>query len=215
MRLRAFVVSPIGSNCYVIAEDAAQGNQAVIVDPGDVSLDPVFDYIAKEHLEVVAVWNTHAHFDHVAGVDVVRNKFQVPAWVHADDLPLWDNLPAVMQQWLGKSVDALRAPDHFWKDGDVVALGQHKFTVWHTPGHSPGSVCLVGEQLVFTGDTLFAGSIGRTDLPLSDSQAMMKSLQRLLDLPDALELFPGHMQSTTMQRERMTNPFLRSALQGD
>ena len=215
MRLRAFVVSPIGSNCYVIAEDAAQGNQAVIVDPGDVSLDPVFDYIAKEHLEVVAVWNTHAHFDHVAGVDVVRNKFQVPAWVHADDLPLWDNLPAVMQQWLGKSVDALRAPDHFWKDGDVVALGQNKFTVWHTPGHSPGSVCLVGEQLVFTGDTLFAGSIGRTDLPLSDSQAMMKSLQRLLDLPDALELFPGHMQSTTMQRERMTNPFLRSVLQDD
>jgi hydroxyacylglutathione hydrolase len=210
MRIQTFVVSPVMSNCYVMALDAEEGNDAVIVDPGDTNLDDVFSYIESNELNVVAVWNTHAHFDHVMGVDLVRDRYHVPAYVHKDDLPLWDALVETTEKWLGRSVPALREPDRFFADGDEVRLGRHAFRVWHTPGHSPGSVCLVGESYVFTGDTLFAGSVGRVDLPLSNPADMQDSLKRLLNLPDEVTLLPGHMQRTTMKKERVQNPFLRN-----
>ncbi|MCL6632831.1 MAG: MBL fold metallo-hydrolase [Alicyclobacillus herbarius] len=210
MRVDVFVVSPFGSNCYVLAADDRAGAEAVIIDPGDTALEPVFTHIDKRGWRVTAVWNTHAHIDHVLGVDAVRHRYGVPAFVHAADQPLWEAVPEYAQLWLGQSAAALAPPDGFFADGDTVSVGGRKFTVWHTPGHSPGSVCLVGNDFVLTGDTLFAGSIGRTDLPLSDADEMTNSLRRLLELDDSLVLYPGHMQATTMGKERKTNPFLRS-----
>ncbi|MCL6626788.1 MBL fold metallo-hydrolase [Alicyclobacillus shizuokensis] len=215
MHVEAFVVSPFGSNCYVLAVAEDAGSPAVIVDPGDVSLDPVFAHIEEKGWRVTAVWNTHAHIDHVLGVDVVRQRYGVPAYVHRADLPLWQQVPEYAQMWLGRTVDKLAPPDAFYEDGDEVSLAGLTFSVWHTPGHSPGSVCLIGSELAFTGDTLFAGTIGRTDLPLSDAAAMEASLRRLLALDDGLQLYPGHMQSTSMAVERRTNPFLRSLARSD
>jgi hydroxyacylglutathione hydrolase len=214
MRIDTFVVSPFGSNCYVLAAGDEPGAEAVIVDPGDLALDPVFAHIERHGLRVTAVWNTHAHIDHILGVDVVRRRYQVPAYMHADDLPLWNDLPRYAEMWLGQTVQALDAPEYLWKDGDEVAVGDVRFQIWHTPGHSPGSVCLIGREVALTGDTLFAGSIGRTDLPLSDPSAMEASLFRLLTLPDELRLLPGHMQATTMHVERRSNPFLQPLQSG-
>lgn len=210
MRIQSFVVSSFASNCYVLALDKEEGQQAVIIDPGDMELEPVFHYIDENQLEVIAVWNTHAHLDHVTGVDLVRNRFKVPAYIHEDDRILWENISEMTQSWIGKTVAPLRDPDGLWKDGDEVSLGKHRFRIWHTPGHSPGSVCLVGEELAFTGDTLFAGTIGRTDLPMSNPSHMRDSLKKLSALSDSLTLYPGHMQASTMERERRTNPFLQN-----
>jgi len=210
LHIKSFVVSPVASNCYVVATSPDKGSPAVVIDPGDIELDAVFNYIREMAFDVQAVWLTHAHFDHVLGVDLVRDKYGVKALVHSDDLALWDGLQETVRKWMGQEVTALRAPDGFIADGDVVSLGSNKFRVWHTPGHSPGSVCFVSDEIAFTGDTLFAGSIGRADLPLSDGQAMQLSLQKLMQLPDTLQLYPGHMQPTTMQRERASNPFLQN-----
>lgn len=211
MKIQSFVVSPFASNCYVLSLDGQEGRAAVIIDPGDTELGDVFRYVEEQGLDVQAIWNTHAHLDHVMGVDLVRARYGVQALVHGDDLPLWDGIAESARRWLGKEVPSLGSPDGLWTDGDEVCLGTHKFRIWHTPGHSPGSVCLVGDEMAFTGDTLFAGTIGRTDLPLSNPNAMRTSLSKLLALPDELQLFPGHMSPTSMEHERHTNPFLRSA----
>lgn len=212
MKIQSFVVSPLASNCYVLSLAPEEGHLAVIIDPGYVELGDVFRYIDENQLEVVAVWNTHAHLDHVMGVDLVRSRYKVPAYVHKADVPLWNNVADMAKSWLGQEVSSLRDPDGYWQEGDEVALGNHHFRIWHTPGHSPGSVVLVGDKVAFTGDTLFAGSIGRTDLPLSDPQAMQDSLVKLLALPDDLELYPGHMNPTSLGRERQTNFFLKGLL---
>ncbi|MBX5436497.1 MAG: MBL fold metallo-hydrolase [Alicyclobacillaceae bacterium] len=212
MRIDAFVVSPIESNCYVVAEDDREGADAVIIDPGDTELGRVFDFIDGRRLHVVAVWNTHAHLDHVMGVDVVRRRYGVPAFLHPADEPLWHTLAEQTRNLLGREVPPLDPPDHALSEGQILMLGRHRFRVWHTPGHSPGSVCFVHDAVAFTGDTLFAGTIGRTDLRLSDPAAMEASLARLLEWPDQLKLYPGHMGTTTMERERRTNPFLQHGL---
>ncbi|SFU78427.1 MBL fold metallo-hydrolase [Alicyclobacillus macrosporangiidus] len=209
MLIRSFVISPFGSNCYVLAEADEPGARAVIIDPGDTAVTPVLAFVEQHRLAVEAIWNTHAHVDHVMGVDVVRDRLSVPAWLHRADVPVWEAMPESAQRWLNQTVPPLRAPDAFWEDGDVVTLGDLRFTVWHTPGHSPGSVCLIGEKVAFTGDTLFAGTIGRTDLPLSDPAAMERSLRRLQGLPDDLTIYPGHMGTSTIGRERQANPFFQ------
>lgn len=207
MRIEAFVVSQIGANCYVVAEDAP-GRDCVIIDPGDVLLDPVFAYIEQQQLSVQAVWNTHAHFDHVMGVDVARERYGVPAYLHAADLPIYDVVAQATLQMFAREVPPLQPVDGYLEEGQVVSLGANDFTVWHTPGHSPGSICLVGEQVAFTGDTLFAGTIGATHFHLGDPKAMERSLKRLVTLPDDLVVYPGHGRPTTMARERLSNPYL-------
>jgi hydroxyacylglutathione hydrolase len=210
MKIHSFVVSPLASNCYVVAETDAPGAKAVVIDPGDTVLDPVVSCIEEGRLSLQAIWCTHAHLDHVMGVDILRRRYGVPAIVHAADRPLWDTVHETVRQWLGRDMAPLAPPDDTWQEGDVIRLGSLRFTVWHTPGHSPGSVCLVGDEVAFTGDTLFAGSVGRTDLPFSDPAAMRTSLCRVLEWPDHLRLYPGHMGATLMSHERQWNPFLQA-----
>lgn len=211
MEVKSFVISPIQSNCYVISESLDPGAQAVVIDPGDTALDPVFQYIDAHQFKVVANWNTHAHFDHVLGVDVLRRQYHIPAYVHALDVGRWQDTPNSVATWLGTTAAALGEPDGFFADGDVLTLGDESFTVWHTPGHSPGSVCFVSSTMAFTGDTVFRGTVGRTDLVESDPQAMEDSLRRILTWSDALTLYPGHGPDTTMEQERQQNRFLRLA----
>jgi hydroxyacylglutathione hydrolase len=208
MQVEAFVVSPVMSNCYVVSLPPEQGSLAVVIDPGDIRLEKVMDYITQHDLQVHAVWCTHAHFDHVMGVDVIRNQYGVPAYVHQADELLWREISESARSWIRVDVPSLEPPDAYFEDGQVISLGRHEFTIWHTPGHSPGSVCFIGSTIAFTGDTIFASSIGRTDLPYANGTDMEASLRRLLRLSDHLTLYPGHMARTTMDRERKTNPFL-------
>jgi glyoxylase-like metal-dependent hydrolase (beta-lactamase superfamily II) len=145
------------------------------------------------------------------GVDVLRQSLGVPAYLHKADLPLWEQLQASAQTWLGRRIEALQLPDVYWEDGDLVSVGTHDFTIWHTPGHSPGSISLVGNEVAFTGDTLFAGTIGRTDLPLSNLQDMRSSLQRLLTLPNRLKIYPGHGLESTVAEQKLVNPYFRES----
>lgn len=208
MKIQSFVVSPLQSNCYVLAESETAGSKAVIIDPGDRLLDPVLQYVQEQRYDIQAVWATHAHVDHVMGVDVIRQAFKVPAYVHHADVDLWSTMHLDARRWLGSSVPALAPPDGTLTEGDVLECGDLRFTVWHTPGHSPGSVCLIGDSVVFTGDTLFASSVGRTDLPGGSSVELSQSLERLLQLQDDLQIYPGHMGSSTIGMERQVNPFL-------
>ncbi|WAH38440.1 MBL fold metallo-hydrolase [Alicyclobacillus dauci] len=214
MEIRRFVVSPIQANCYVLSESLDKGARAVIVDPGDTDLTQVFTYIDDHEFKVEANWNTHAHFDHVLGVDIVRDKYHCPSYLHPDDQGVWDATPASTQQWIQRNVEPLNAPDEYYRDGDTVNLAGEVFTIWHTPGHSPGGVCLVGREFALTGDTLFRGTVGRTDLPKASPGAMDASLKRILEWDDNLVIYPGHGESTTFGVEREHNRFLRIAARG-
>lgn len=206
MKITPLVLSPLGSNCYVLQANE-NSSEAVIVDPGDTDVHALLSFVMRHNLNVREIWLTHGHFDHILGVDVVRQALEVPAYLHRADLPLWEQVQQSAQTWLGRQVNALQLPNGYWEDGATVSVGNCHFTVWHTPGHSPGSVCLVGEEAVFTGDTLFAGTIGRTDLPLSNPRAMRESLQRLLTLPDDLQIYPGHGPKSTVIEEKQRNPY--------
>lgn len=211
MKVQAFALSPALSNCYVVSTTDEPGAQAVLIDPGDTELEPVFDYIEAHKFQVKAIWLTHAHVDHALGVDIARDKYGVPVLVHPHDYEDWWAQTHVWgKQMMGRDAEALRHPDGFIHDGDVLTLGENRFTVWHTPGHSRGCVLFVGSEIAFTGDTVFKGTIGRLDLPHGDEEAMQQSLKRVLGLQDELTLYPGHMGSTTMAAERKTNPFLRN-----
>lgn len=209
LQIKTFVLSPLRSNCYILSEADEAGASAIIIDPGDTEVQPVIDYVESRGLQVKAVWATHAHFDHVMGVDIIRQKLSVPAYVHAADMPLWRETHQAAKQWLGKDISVLSDPDGTITDGDVLRCGDLSFQVWHTPGHSPGGVCLISETVAFTGDTLFARSVGRTDLPGGSFAVLSTSLKRLLELPDDITIYPGHMGTSTIGLERQMNPFLR------
>jgi glyoxylase-like metal-dependent hydrolase (beta-lactamase superfamily II) len=158
-----------------------------------------------------AIWLTHAHLDHVLGVPRLKAETGAPVWLHTADRPLYDHVPE-QAAFYGLEAEPLPPPDREFRAGDTVRLGGIEFTVRHTPGHSPGSVSLVGPGAVFGGDVLFAGSIGRSDLPGGDYDTLIKSIEReLLVLPDQTIVYSGHGPETTVGHERRANPFLTGA----
>ena len=195
-------------NSYLVIDEAAA--VCAVIDPGEEA-DLILHKIAAAGARPTAIWITHAHLDHVMGVSRVRRETAAPVYLHAADRELYDH---AVQQGLafGVAVDPPPLPDGTLAAGDTVRVGQLEFTVRHAPGHSPGSVCLVGEGAVFTGDVLFVGSIGRTDLPGGDFDTLLRSIEReLLTLPDSTIVYSGHGPETTVGHERRTNPFLTGA----
>jgi glyoxylase-like metal-dependent hydrolase (beta-lactamase superfamily II) len=157
------------------------------------------------------VWLTHAHLDHVMGVARVRAETGALVYLHAADRPLYDAVPQQATAF-GVQAEAPPAPDRTWEHGDVARVGNLEFEVRHVPGHAPGHVALVGQGVVFGGDTLFAGSIGRADLPGGDLPTLLASIRReLLSLPDDTIVHSGHGPDTTIGAERRGNPFLTGA----
>lgn len=204
LRIEAVPVGPFQANAYIVIDDDTK--RAAIIDPGAEG-ERLAARVRELGLDLDAIWVTHGHLDHVGGIAGVRRAFpDAPIWLHEADRPLYDNV--VMQgRAYGIPIEAPPAPDRVWAEDDAVTLGSHVFRIVHLPGHAPGHVALVGNDDVFIGDVVFAGSIGRTDLPLSDPRAMQASLARVASWPPRLALHPGHGPSTSVEAEVRTNPF--------
>lgn len=195
-------------NCYLVAD--RQRGVAVIIDPGE---EPQL-FLAELDTRawtLTGIWLTHAHVDHIMGVGAIKAATGVPILLHPADRLLYDDLPA-QGEWMGQHLEAPPPPDISVAAGQTLKVGDLTFQVRHTPGHSPGSVSFVGPGVVFGGDVLFNGSIGRTDLPGGEFGTLMASISReFLTLPDSTIVYSGHGPETTIGVERMTNPFLTGA----
>jgi glyoxylase-like metal-dependent hydrolase (beta-lactamase superfamily II) len=204
LNITTHVVGALQENCYLVIDDAAR--QGVLVDPGGEG-ERLVQAVRASGAELQAVWLTHAHVDHVLGVAAVKRAFDVPVFMHPLDRPLYDRaeLSATMY---GLPFEPLPAPDRALADGDVLTVGSFDFAVMHAPGHAPGHVVIHGHGVAFVGDCLFMGSVGRVDLPLSVPTDLTRSLARIAELPEDTVVYPGHGPSTTVGRERRTNPFL-------
>ena len=195
-------------NTWIVVDEAA--GECAVIDPGEEA-GLVLHKVAETGARVAAVWLTHAHLDHVMGVARIRAETGAPVWLHAADRRLYDTVPQQAAAF-GVPAVALPAPDHTWEHGDVARVGGLEFQVRHVPGHSPGHVALVGHGVVFGGDVLFAGSVGRADLPGGDLATLLDSIRReLLSLPDDTIVHSGHGPDTTIGAERRSNPFLVGA----
>jgi hydroxyacylglutathione hydrolase len=205
LRIQQLTVGPLEENCWLLADPDSR--EAVLVDPGDEP-DRLLEAVAASGCTLGAVWLTHCHFDHVGGVAGVIRHMPVPIHRHAADGGFYERAVDNAARW-GIVVENPPAATHDLAEGGTVTLGRFTFDVWHVPGHAPGHVAFVGHGLCISGDVLFAGSIGRTDLPLCDPTAMQQSLERLATLDDTTRVLPGHGVMTTIGRERTSNPFLR------
>ncbi len=178
-----------------------------VVDPGEGALGLWREASAGRTLDKILL--THAHIDHILGLGALKDATGAPIYLHAADRFLVEELESIAALY-GLEVEPAPLPDVEWKDGDRVRLGETDLEVIHTPGHSPGSVSLRFSEGVFTGDALFAGSIGRTDLPGGSFEVLERSIkERLYRLPEALVIYPGHMGTSTIGEERRSNPFVR------
>jgi len=193
-------------NCYLVADPAAR--EAVLVDPGEEA-EVFLSRLTSGALRLTAIWLTHAHIDHVMGVSAVKAATGAPILLRPADRPLYDKAP-MQAAMFGLRMDELPPVDAALAEGQAVSVGQFAFEVRHTPGHSPGSVSFIGHGMALSGDVLFAGSIGRTDLPGGDAGTLLTSIKtRLYTLPDQTIVHSGHGPDTTIGEEKRTNPFVR------
>lgn len=206
MRIIQLVVGPLATNCYLVQEENSP--HALIIDPG-AEPEAILEAVEANHAQVAAVVCTHGHPDHTGALRRVVAELGVPVYLHPADAPM------LRQTWpefflpeppAGPGVEVRGCTE-----GDYLGFGARRLRVLHTPGHSPGSVCLAAEEVVFTGDTLFAGGVGRTDLSGGDDAALQGSLQRLvLELSPITLIYPGHGAATLMTQELAGNPWLQA-----
>jgi hydroxyacylglutathione hydrolase len=209
MIFETFPVGPLQCNCTILGDE--QAAEAIVIDPGD-EVGRIHRRLTELGLKLKQILITHAHIDHVGGALKLKRLTGAPILLNENDLPL---LKMMDEQagWLGIATPETAPPDAGLVDGQRVGLEAFPAQVIHTPGHTQGSVCLhfAPMKLLIAGDTLFAGSIGRTDLPGGDSEQIIDSIQsRLLALPDETKVLPGHGPATTIGSERRGNPFLRT-----
>ena len=199
MLVKTLPVGQIETNCYVVTNENTM--EGVIIDPGDES-NTILDYVEDNKIKVKAIFLTHGHFDHVTAAETVSEETGAPIWINEKDT---SPVPDMFK---------FKAPagTKMYKDGDIIAVAGMVFQVIETPGHSAGSVTLICQNALFTGDTLFRGSCGRVDLPGGNMADMSASLRRLYSLEDNYEVYPGHMDATTLDVEKRSNPFMTSAV---
>lgn len=208
MIVKDLTVGPIMANCFILG--CRETKEAAVIDPGDEA-DRILMTLAEAALTVKYIINTHGHFDHVSANKRLKEATAADILIHPLDAPMLNQLAAAASAW-GFSSENSPPPDRMLEDGDVVTLGNIELTVLHTPGHTPGGISLYADNAVFVGDTLFAGSIGRTDFPGGDFDTLKSSIQRkLYTLDDDVTVYPGHMGMTNIGREKRTNPFVRLA----
>lgn len=203
-------VGPLACNCYVVGDPITK--EAIVIDPGGDG-DSLVDDIAAQGLTVRAIVATHAHFDHLIAAERLRAATGAPFHLHHDDAPLLDWYQESGVMFLGVELPPPPEVDTHPVEGDVLNAGDARLEILHTPGHSPGSLSLTGATddgpVVFAGDTLFAGSVGRTDLPGGDTRTLVDAIRtKVFGLGDDVVVYPGHGPATTVARERAANPFV-------
>ncbi len=204
MILKMLVVGPIQSNCYILGCERTR--QAVVIDPGG-DVDKILMALAKDRLSCVCIVNTHGHFDHAAENKRLKEVTGAQLVIHRADAPMISHQARSSGMW-GIQVDNSPPPDRYVEEGEEIAFGDLSLKVLHTPGHSEGGISLVTDKMAFVGDTLFAGSIGRTDFPGGDYEGLLRNVrEKIFSLGDEVVIYPGHGPKTTVGRERRTNPF--------
>lgn len=205
MIIKRLAVGPIMANCFILGCD--ESFEAAVIDPGDEA-DKILLTLAEYKLQVKYIINTHGHFDHVGANKRMSEVTGAPILIHALDVPMLGQLSTSAAAW-GMSADDSPAPEKTIDEGDEISFGNHTLSVLHTPGHTPGGVSLHTDGHVFVGDTLFAGSIGRTDFPGGDFNTLKASIQgKLFTLKDEVVVYTGHGPETTIGQERQHNPFV-------
>ena len=204
MKVKMMQVGPIGTNCYILEDETAQ--KAAVIDPGDEP-EEIAQILRDDGVEVEYILLTHGHYDHTTGVPGLKEQFpDAQVYIHKADA---NGAGSTLFPLAGQVKDL-----HNYQEGDTLALGGLTISVMETPGHSPGSVTLQVEDVLFTGDTLFCGSCGRTDLRGGSYEQIMASLKRLGELEGDYRVCPGHDFATTLEQERQHNPFLMEAMRG-
>jgi glyoxylase-like metal-dependent hydrolase (beta-lactamase superfamily II) len=206
MKIEYYVVGIVGTNCYFAIHPDTK--ECLIIDPGDQG-EQLAEKIKSEGLSPKAILLTHGHFDHIMGVEALRQEFSIPVYVHEADQDLLENPDLNSGSMIGRSVSV--TADHMVKDGEILNLAGFKIQVLHTPGHTPGGVCYYfpEEEIVFSGDTLFCDSVGRTDLPGGSASDLVRSIrEKVFLLPDLTLVYPGHGEPTKIGYEKQNNPFV-------
>ena len=207
MDVEQFLVGVIGTNCYLAINSSTK--EAIVIDPGD-DAGALIEYAEKEGCKPVAVLLTHGHFDHCMAAKELSEYYQIPVYVHEDDKEIMENPAWNCSGMIGKRI-AFQADHFFHGEKDQISLAGFEVDVFHTPGHTPGGVCfyVADEGILFSGDTLFCESVGRTDFPKGSMQQIVRSIkEQLLPLPDDTKVLTGHGENTTIGSERVYNPFL-------
>ncbi len=204
MIFERLIVGPLEENTYIIGD--GQTKEVILIDPGDES-DRILDIINEKGLTVRSIICTHAHFDHIGAISDIKKETEAEVLLHKSDLEMYESARDQAAFW-GYSMDDIPAPDRFIDEGDVVHAGTMEFSVLHTPGHSPGGISLYGQGILITGDTIFKGSVGRTDFPGGSVDDLKKSFRRLLEMPEDTKIFSGHGPETTVGMEKKTNFFI-------
>ena len=200
MLIKTLPVGMLATNCYILTDEETK--MCAVIDPGGDSAT-ILDYIESNKLTAAAVFLTHGHWDHHMGLEGVLDEVDVPCYVQEDEVNQYGHGDRHLLDDNGKL--------SFYSEGDAISIGNLVVSVLETPGHSPGSVTLMCGEALFTGDTLFCGDCGRTDLEGSSEAAMMRSLKRLYDLVGDYEVYPGHEESSTLSNERSFNIYMRRA----
>lgn len=209
MRIVTIPVGPLETNCYLAYDEETK--DGVIVDPG-FEPDKIKAEVAKRDLHILAIFNTHGHFDHVSANDVLREEYKAPLYIHKEDEALFVD-PVRLRESFIRNQAPQKPADHYFEPGSRLTIGSLAFTIYHTPGHTLGGVCLVNHEakVCLCGDTIFKGTVGRTDLWGGSYEDLLASIQTVLeDLADDVVIYPGHGPNSTMGFERDHNPYFRA-----
>jgi len=205
MRYKMIIVGALETNCYLVYDP--ESLECAVVDPGSEP-DKIYPVIAEEGLHPVVLINTHGHVDHIGANRDIKDKFHVPLLIHAGDKALLTKTQSLELSLLLNAQDSPPA-DRILADGDMIAIGKGCLRVLHTPGHTPGGICLLGDGFLLSGDTLFFEGVGRTDLPGGSQAQLERSIrEKIMTLPDDIVVLPGHGPLTTVGQERQNNAFL-------
>lgn len=205
MQVTKLVLGALASNCYI---QSIGENCCVILDIGD-DAPMLMRHLEQEKLTPCAILLTHGHYDHIAGVEQIRKAYQIPVYIHTLDAPMLIDSAANLGDWLSQTPFQKVQQWNTVEDGDKLTFGTAEFTVLHTPGHTPGSICWQCEDLLYTGDTLFRLSRGRTDFPGGSDMQMLESFRKLKHLESDYRILPGHNEASTLSFEKTHNPTMR------
>ena len=206
MIIEKLVVGELQANCYIIADEKTR--RALVIDPGEEA-EKILGVITQNELKVIYIVNTHAHIDHIGANDIIRENTGASLLIHSADAYLLKDMEMNLSTIMNEERGPLLPPTRVLEDGDEIKVDQICLQVLHTPGHTPGSICLYVKDRVFAGDTIFAGGVGRVDLPGGNFTDLQNSIrEKLLTLPKEVIVHPGHGPDTTIGKEKKSNPFI-------